>query len=412
MAIPPANSQPGSLRYASREPILTATQKVIGYKLFFRSASCVAHSGDAMEGRMDPMLHLSSLVGLNTLCDGRLAFLTCSLQSLVERHLTLLPSERVVAELPSSIPPSGDVLTACHELRQAGYRIAIDCPSMNDLDDPLLEFADFLKVDLHKVPAADIEAIAHLLRRRGTRLLADRVETWEDFRLAQSAGFQYFQGHFFRKPEVLHTRHIDSLRTVGLELLQIILEPQLDWKEIEDILKRDATLYYRLLRYLNSATFALQNEVRSIRQALTILGEDEFRRWCRLAILLDTAQNRPSDLVLSALIRARFAELIGQKLRILHTDLFLLGLLSLMDAILEIPMSAVIDGLSLSPDIRTALLDHKGPLTDIYDLTLAVEAGSWGSTVRICESLHLEEEFVADVSFQAIEWAQLILPPD
>lgn len=411
MATLVTSSQPDSIRYASRQPILTATQKVIGYKLFFRPTARSPLGNEPMQAQMDAMLHVSSLVGLNILCDRRLAFLSCSHQSLVEKHITLLPPERAVAELPPGIPVTNDVLAACRKLKQSGYRIALECVTLDDPREPLFEFADFLKISTHHGPFAPMETIAGQHRHRNTRLLADRIETWDDFQLARAAGFQYFQGPFFRKPEVLRTHHVASLRTVGLQLLHTILKPDLDWQEIEDIIKRDATLYYRLLRYLNSAAFGLRSEIRSIRHALTIVGEDEFRRWCRLAIFLDTAHNRPSDLVLSALIRARFAEIVGQRLRTPKADFFLLGLLSLMDAILEIPMSDVLDGLPLSPDIRTALIEHQGPLTPIYDLTLAVEAGAWGATVRLCEYLQLEDEFVTDATLQAIEWAQSLLTP-
>ena len=404
-------NQPESIRYSSREPILTATQKVIGYKLFFRSAANQPMRSDLIGEQLDALYHVSSLVGLNTLSDRRLAFLTCSHQSLVENHILLLPAERAVLEIPRTVPATEEVLAICHRLKQAGYRIALECVTRNDPRESLFELADFLKISIHDVPTAEIESMTSHHRPRRTRLLADRVETWDDFQRARSAGFQYFQGHFFRRPETQRAHRVGSIRAIGLRLLQTIHKPSLDWYAIEDTLKRDATLSYRLLRYLNSAAFGLRSEVHSIRQALTLLGEDEFRRWCRLAIFLDTAQNRPSDLVLSALNRARFAELIGLQLNSADTDLFLLGLLSLMDAILEIPMTDVLDGLPLGADIRTALVDHQGPLALVFDLVLAIESGAWGSTVRLCEALHLDPDRVAAESLQAMEWAQMLLTP-
>lgn len=401
--------QSESIRYAARQPILTATQKVIGYKLFFRSTVREHTGNDSLQDSFDALLDVSSLVGIHTLCDRRLSFLACSHQSLVERHLMLLPPERAVAELPRSMPVTDDVLSACRHLKQAGYRLAIECVTLDDPREPLFEFADFLKVNIHRTEPAEVELLALRHRNKRSRLLADHVETWDDFQFARSRGFQYFQGLFFRKPEKMRVAGIASSRAVGIQLLSSILKPDLDWFEIEAIMKRDPALYYRLLRFLNSAAFGIQSEVRSIRQALTILGEDAFRRWCRLAVLLGAAQNRPSDLTLSALIRARFAELIGQHLRSSDTDFFLLGLLSLMDAILEIPMSDVLDGVALSSEMRSALIDHQGSLSLLYDLILAVEAGAWGATVRLCEALHLDGELVADASFQAIEWAQSIL---
>lgn len=398
----------GAARYAARQPILTASQKVIGYKLIFRASGKQIAGEDSPTAQIDALIDVSSLVGLNTLCDHRLAFISCTQQALVDRHITFLSPERAVAELPRDIQPVPVVIDACGQLRQAGYRIALEALTIADPREPLFEFCDFFKVNVDRVPAPQLDSLTALHRPRRARLLADGVETWDDFQKARKAGFQYFQGHFFRRPETLQTRPVAPNRITGLQLLQAIAKTDLNWQEIEDIIKRDATLYYRLLRYLNSAAFGLRNEIRTVRQALTILGENEFRRWCRLAILLDAAQNRPSDLVLSALIRARFAELVGAKLGTGGDGPFLLGLLSLMDAVLEMPMSRVLDGLNLSADITAALLEHQGPLAPLYDLTLAVEAGVWGATVRLCEHLHLDEEFVAQATLDAMEWAQSI----
>ena len=148
---------------------------------------------------------------------------------------------------------------------------------------------------------------------RGPRLIAEKVETREDFEFCKAEGFSYFEGYFFRKPEMMRARGAQSNRTVFLRLLWAISRPDLDWKEIEEIVKSDPMLYFRLLRYLNSAMFGLRGEVRTVGQALTILGEDEIRRWCRLSGMLELSKNKPSDLALAALVRARFAELISAR---------------------------------------------------------------------------------------------------
>ncbi len=398
----------GAARYAARQPILTANQKVIGYKLLLRHGGKQAPDQDVPQAQISALIDVSSLVGLNTLCDQRLAFISCSRQALLDKHITLLPAERAVAEIPRNIDPSPEIVDACLQLKQAGYRIALENVTSDDPRELLFGLCDFFKVNVHQVPSPHLQAVAALHRGRRSRLLADKVESWDDFQSARAAGFQYFQGYFFHSPEILHTHPVASNRIIGMQLLQTITKAELDWQEIENVIRRDATLYYRLLRYLNSAAFGLRHEIRSVRQALAILGENEFRRWCRLAILLDVAQSRPSDLVLSALIRAQFAELVGKQLRLGDTDLFLLGILSLMDAILEMPMGLVLEGLHLNPDINTALLEHQGPLASFYDLILAVEAGAWGATVRLCEHLKLDEEFVAQASLDAMEWAQSI----
>ncbi len=405
------STQSGNLeaaRFAARQPILTANQKVIGYKLFLRTPGKQTLDLEPPAAQINALIDVSSLLGINTLCDHRLAFISCSQQALLEGHLNLLPPELTVAELPPDVQPSAAIIEACHNLKQSGYRIALEHVTLEDPRASLFELCDFFKVNMHQLPAPQRDALTNFHRPRRSRLLADHVETWEDFQAARESGFHYFQGFFFRRSETLTTRPMGPSRLIALQLLKIIGQLDLDWKEVEDLLKRDATLYYRLLRYINSAAFGLRSEVRSVSQALNILGEDQFRRWCRLSILLDTAQNRPSDLALSTLLRARFAELIGLKLGIDNADTFLLGLLSLMDAVLEMPMSSVLDGIHLDPAITAALLEHQGPLATLYDLILAVDAGMWGAIVRICERLSLDEEFVAQATIEAMEWAQSI----
>lgn len=267
--------------------------------------------------------------------------------------------------------------------------------------------ADFLKIDIQASPLPEI---SRLIQRNSGKLqlIAEGVETREDFEFCKSEGFSLFEGYFFRKPEIMRARGAQATRTVFLRLLREVSQPVLDWKELEDIFKSDPTLYLRLLRYLNSAIFGLQGEVKTINQALTILGENEIRRWCRLTGMLEISRNRPTDLALTALVRARFAELIGAKVDSGGADLFLIGLLSLMDAILEVPMREVLEGLALDESARTVLLENKGRLSPIYELILAVEAGIWPKVAELAFRLEIGHDFIAQSQWNAMKWAQSI----
>jgi c-di-GMP-related signal transduction protein len=396
------------VRYATRLPILSANQKVIGYKLLFRTSiqSYLAGNGPGDTNRT--AIDVSSLLGLTTLCDNRLAFINCGREVLLENYLLLLPPEKLVVEIEKTVLPDDDVRQACGRLKQAGYKIALGGFTLDDPRAQLVAFADFLKVDIQGASGDDAENIVVRYRGRDCRMLAENVETREDFELAREAGFRYFQGYFFRRPEKVRARGLSSNLAICLQLMKAVSKPGMDWQEVEDIIKRDAALYYRLLRYLNSAALGLRGQVRSVRQALTILGEDHFRRWCRLALIFDMSQNQPSDLLLSALVRARFGELLGEKVEHGDSDIFLLGLLSLMDSILEIPMGAVLEDLPLDPESKTLLLEQTGRLAPLYALVLAIEAGSWWAVARACRQLGLQEQFVADSYRMAMEWAQAV----
>jgi c-di-GMP-related signal transduction protein len=395
-------------RYATRQPILAADETVIGYKLLFRT-DVVSHfsAADTTESARTT-IDMSTLLGLDILCDNRLAFIPCNREILLQHGIAFLPPDKVVAEIQPGVTMDDGVLQACCELKNAGYKIALEEFTNNDPRQPIVHLADYVKVDLQQTPLEEIPQIVGSDRWEHTGLLATGVETRQDFEFARRAGFHFFQGYFFRKPESLRTRGARTNRVVYLRLLQAVSQPELDWMAVEELIKSDPTLYYRLLRFLNSAIVAFRGEVSIVRQALTLMGEDEIRRWCRLAGMFEMSQGRPSELLLSGVVRARFAELLGARVAHGESDLFLLGLLSLMDAILEIPMCAIIGGLSLDEDSTRLLLEHEGSLRPIWELIVAVESGAWQSVVQHCRQLEIHEEFAAQCYSSAIAWAQAI----
>jgi len=397
------------VRYTARQPILSAREAVIGYELLFRSGVenyfKSADPNDATRSVID----VSSLQGLETLCDKRLAFINCTRDILLNGDITVLPPEKVIVEILETVTPDEEVLEACRELKAAGYRIALDDFVVDDPRAALAYLADFIKVDLKQTSLVDAAGIVKRFGSSTCRMLAEKVETREEFAFAKKAGFQFFQGYFFRKPELMQARGVSASRVTALRLLQEISKPDLDLPGVEDAIKTHATLCFRLLRYLNSAAFAFCNRIHSLRHALIILGEAELRRWCRLAVMLELTQDRPSDLVLSALVRARFIELLGAKVKHDDADLFLLGLLSLMDSILGIPMAKVVEALPLEQDIRSVLLKETGNLAPIYKVALAVEAGNWEETSALCKRMRLPESFVAESHWSAMGWAQAVV---
>jgi EAL and modified HD-GYP domain-containing signal transduction protein len=396
------------IQYATRQPIFAADETVIGYKLLFRTDVVSHFSGRENSESARTTLDMSTLLGLDVLCDNRLAFIPCNRDVLLERGIAFLPPNRVVAVIDRSVIVDETVLQACSELKDAGYKLAIDQFTHDDPRQSILHLADYLNVDLQQTPFDEVLQIIGFDRWLHSGLVATGVETHQDFAFAQRAGFQFYQGFFFRKPESLRTRSARTNRIVYLRLLQAVSKPELDWDAVEDLIKSDPTLYYRLLRFLNSAVVAYRGTVHTVRQALTLMGEDEICRWCRLAGMFEMSQGRPGELLLSALVHARFAELLGAAVPHANADLFLLGLLSRMDAILEIPMSAVIGGLSLSEDSTQLLLDHAGSLGPLFDLVAAIETGMWPSVLQLCRQLDVQEEFAAQCYSSAIAWAQAL----
>jgi EAL and modified HD-GYP domain-containing signal transduction protein len=393
-------------RYIARQPVLTKDEKVFGYELLFRDGvENYFRSSDA-EAASRSTLDSSMLMGLDVLCDGRRAFVNCTREVLLKDYITLLPSNQTVVEVLESVPPDDLVMAACKRLKEAGYMIALDDFVANDPREPLTEMADILKVD---VKVTTPEQRAAMIKRYGPwrcRLLAEKVETREEFVDAGKAGFVYFQGYFFRKPEVMATRDIPANRINYLRMLQAASRPELDPREVENVIKSEASLCYRLLRYLNSAAFGFGTEIRSIKHALSMLGEREVRRWVRLVATLSAGQGKSSELVLSAMVRARFCELLTPKVQHGDSDLFLLGLLSMMDVILEVPMSEVLDKLPLDQETKNVLLGGASPLRQLYQLMLARESGDWQNTAVLAGQMKMSESEVAESYWQAMQWAR------
>lgn len=392
-------------RFVARQPILTGDEKTFGYELLFRDGveNCFGNSDSEAASRS--ILDSSLLMGLDVLSDGRRAFINCTRDVLLKDYITLLPPAQTAVEILESVPPDDLVAAACQRLKEAGYLIALDDFSVNDPRESLVGLAEIIKVDIRSTSLQEATAMVKQYRPRGCQMLAEKVETREEFLTTKKAGFSYFQGYFFRRPEQMQAREIPANRANYLRLLQTISRPELDPRELEDAIKGEASLCYRLLRYLNSPVFGFSAEVKSIRHALAILGEREIRRWLRLVVTLTASQNKPSDLVLSALVRARFGELLAPKIKHNESDLFLVGLLSLMDAILEVRMGVVLEGISLDSEARAVLLGEESTLSGVYRLILAQEAGDWQTVASVNNELHLSDNFVAECHWKAMQWA-------
>jgi len=406
LSVPPLVHADPATRYVARQPILTRDESVFGYELLFRDGVQNFFRGTDPEAASRSTLDSSMLVGLDVLCGNRRAFINCTRETLLKEYITLLPPQQAVVEVLESVPPDDLVISACQNLKEKGYLIALDDFVANDPRAALIELADILKVDLQRTTHSER---VDLVKRHGPwrcRMLAEKVETRAEFVAAREAGFVYFQGFFFRRPEIVTSREIPSNQMNYLRMLQAVSQPELDRRLIENLIKGEASICYRLLRYLNSAAFALQSEVHSVKHALSLLGERETRRWVRLVATLGAAQQRSNELVVMALVRARFCELLSPRIQHGDSDLFLLGLLSLIDVLLEVPMSLVLDKVPVDQETKSVLLGGASRLRPLYQLMLARESGDWESATALTHQIQLKEGMVAESYWNAIQWAQ------
>lgn len=396
----------------ARQPILTGDENVIGYELFFRESVLQDRFHSDRESATSATIDMLNFVGLGVLCDGRLAFINSTHRMLLADYFALLSPNEVVVEIEETVPADEDVKAACQRLKKAGFSIALDNFVPGDAREALVPYARFIKVDIVKVRPEQCLPLCKVYATESCRMVAQKVETRDQFLTASKSGFTRFQGYFFRHPENLRARQIPANQATYLRLLTAVSKTEVNLAEIEDLIKHEPSLCYRLLRYLNSPLLGLASPVSSVRNALNLLGEREAVRWIRMATTLVMGQEKSSDLVLSSLVRARFCELIAPKVEHGNSDIFLMGMLSLIDAILAVPIGMVVEELCLDPNIKAQLLcgktGQKTSLSPIYELMMAREAGEWEQVMRLGKQLNLSLSFIAESSNQAMRWAHEI----
>lgn len=394
-------------KFIARQPILNRDQKVVGYELLFRSGLEDYFSCDDPDRATSSVVIDSFLLfGLKMLTGGHRAYINFTQGLLSQQYATLLPKEQVVVEIVESVHPEPEILSTCKEMKSAGYLVALDDYAPGDGREPLIPFADIIKVDFRAIPTDVRKSLVKAYSNRTRKMLAEKVETREEFREAAKLGYEYFQGYFFCKPELVSGWDIPAYKLNYLCLLREVHKEEPDFLEVERIVKLESSLCYKLLRFLNSVAFYFKQEINSIRHALLLLGVNELRKWVSLVALAGLGNDKPEILVVNSIVRARFCENLAPALKLQNRalDLFLLGLLSLMDAILERPMKDILNEVPVSEDIRVALLEGNNTFGSIRDLMLAYEKGEWQKAMEAAASLKLPEPAVAEAHLDAVSW--------
>jgi len=399
--------------FIARQPIFDMDQKVFAYELLFRSG--LANFFDEKNADANQIDQVSSKVigdsvmihGLDTLTAGKKGFYNVTRETLVKEYYAMLPQKDTVVEILESVQPDAEVIKACENLKQHGYALALDDFVYKDRYRALIDLADFIKVDFLATDHAEQQRLAECYAPKGIRMLAEKVETWEIFQEAKEMGYTYFQGFFFSKPVILTGKDIPAYKLHYLKILQEIQRSELDYNGIEEIIKLEMSLSYKLLRYINSAFFGWQSEIGSIQHALVLMGENEIKKWASLVALVNMAGDKAHELVIQAIVRSKFCEFLaprfGQEKR--SQDFFLLGMFSLLDAIMGCPLSEGLNKLPISEDIKEALLDGTGPMGDAFQLILAYEKGYWQDIAEIIEKLEISDEGISTFYLKALRWA-------
>jgi EAL and modified HD-GYP domain-containing signal transduction protein len=395
--------------FVARQPIFDPQRRVTGYELLYRASeanSVGAGSADTITSVN--LEHTLLSFGLGPIVGDRDAWVNASRTLLLNDHWSMLPPAQTVLEVLETVGPTAEILAACRRAKDHGFRLALDDFAYAPEYEPLLAMADYVKVDFRATAPAELNRLSRDLRLRGVAMLAEKIETEQEFAAAEQLGYSLFQGYFFCRPQVLKTRGVAANRVGFLRLLREVHARELDFDSIEALIEQDVTLSLKLLRFLHTAAFGLGREVSSIRQGLLTLGERHLRKWVSLVAVFGLAQGKPTELVVVALARARFAELIAPAIGLEDraTDLFLTGLLSVVDALTDQTMDEALAPLALTRDVRDALLTLTPPLGDVLALVLAWELGRWDEVERRLRDYGLHEPDLARCYAEAVLWAE------
>lgn len=404
--------------YLGRQPILDSRCGIVGYELLFRASMAnFCNALDDVVATSQVIVNAVLGVGLDRLLGNKPAFINFDRTLLLGDWTTLLPPERAVIEILETVPPDHQVLDACKELRRQGYSLALDDCLDDERTAAFAPFVNILKVDFLQTSHAEQETIVRRYRKLNIKLVAEKIETEPEFQRANQLGYDYFQGFFFAKPTVLEAARIPASQISCLRLIKQIQREELDFRSIESLVRQDVSFSHSLLTYLNSAAFHWADRIGSVRHGLLLLGSEEIRKWAWMASLAGLGQTRPAVLMAQVLMRGRFSEVIAQmsKLSMGEVDPFLLGMFSLLDAIIQRPLAGILDDLNISRNIRDALLGttpERNPLSLLLTIVKSYESGDWQKVAWVAQTLGLSADVLSACYLDSLSWVDSVFSLD
>jgi c-di-GMP-related signal transduction protein len=391
--------------FVSRQPVFDREKKVYAYELAFRSgfqAYYEALKGDKASADMMAFVNFAELT------DGKRGLVDFPRDLLLMEFPILFDRNSLIAGVPSSLAEDDQVAAKCHALKKVyGFSVAVSDLTPDTLASPLLDSTDLARVDFAATPPDVRQTLCKDLASRDIRPIARNVKSEADFQQAMSEGFAFAEGDFFSKPDVQPDKPIASNKLICMQLLQKVNQPELSYDETAGIVQQDVSLTYRLLKMMNSAWFGLRCEITSVKHALVLLGPAEIRRWASMVAVRSSADDKPKELLLCSLTRAKFAESVGGLAGMTKEapELFLMGMFSVLDALMDRPMEELLDELPLSQGIRDALTGQTCDYRTVYDAILAYERGQWGLFSDFALALNIKEDSVPEMFRASLSWA-------
>jgi c-di-GMP-related signal transduction protein len=391
--------------YVARQPILDTDKNTIGYELLFRDGPKNSFPDIDAEQATSRLLSDQFMNSCWNTAGNKLAFVNFPYSSLIKLIPTLLPKDKLIIEILEDCEPTDELLQAVVILSKKGYKLALDDFIPDSRWERFLPYIDFIKFDIQVFSLTEAKSFIHNHLSYKIKFLAEKVETYEEFQQAKKIGFDYFQGYFFSKPEMLQQRVTAPSELVTLQLCKEISTPELDYSAIEKLIASDVSLSYKLLKYVNASS-VITKTITSFKHAFVYLGQDKLRLFISLMTVAHANQHKPQSLYALSIQRARVCELLVAKgsFKAEPSQAFLMGMFSLLDALLDQPLSQLLTHLPLSDELKLALNEGKGELGHLLNAVQAYEKADWEQVNHYCKILDISETLFASQYAESVKW--------
>ncbi|KHD23643.1 histidine kinase [Vibrio caribbeanicus] len=398
--------------YVARQPIFNAKRQTLGYELLFRDGENNAYPSHIESNRATYRLIVENFLslGTNPAIDTSRCFINFPQESLIRGLPMVLPKDKVVIEVLETCTPNDELYLAVKKLSQAGYLIALDDFVYSAEWERFLPFVQIVKLD---IMAMGLESACDFVKERigkgvKRRFLAERVETEAEFLTTRSAGFSFFQGYFFGKPEITRKGYLSPEQLIAMELFKEVCQPEVDFVKIEKIVAKDVSLSYQLLRFVNTMSDRLEVSISSFRQALIYLGQDKLKIFVSLAVASFVSTRKPKELYNLSLQRAQFCQLMANDnpFNEYRDQAFLIGLFSMLDALIDVSLDELVEQLPLCSSIKLALLERQGPYGLLLKVEECYERADWYGIKEACHQLNVSVDDIMPKISAAQRWSQ------
>ncbi|MDH5474021.1 MAG: HDOD domain-containing protein [Gammaproteobacteria bacterium] len=393
--------------FIGRQPIYNKNLGVYGYELLFRAGhnNAANVSIDSADSATSVTIINSFMeMGLDKLVGNRKAFINLTKRFLTDEDALPLLPENVVLEVLEDIDVNFGLIKGLEGLVKRGFTIALDDYLYNPSHKPMVSLASIIKIDIMQLSEKELINHVKQLSKYKAQLLAEKIETLDEYEFCQDLGFDYFQGYFLSRPRIIKGESLPTNKLSLLNLLAILQNPDSDIEELEEAISFDVAISYKILKLINSAFFSMQRKIESIKQAIVILGRNQLRSWASM-LALSNLEDRPSEMMHLAMTRAKMCELLAEKANLPSREsYFTVGLFSALDILMERELSEVLKPLPLSEEVVAALLYKKGVLGEALKCVLSYEVSDFANAQF--QTLASNDLFVANV--EAVSWANMV----